>query len=328
MESFRGSLPGLARARLPASLSEGGPYFFSCMVVLRPSRVTRGQNTLIPLLQAMVAADLLGCDQQVSDWAGVLGCRRGRPRPSLPLTRWLAMWLRVRRMGLRAAPQDAWLTAAVRECKARPTRCIQTLGGRRRYLPDIAHADASRRARAERQAVNSICQARRAPHRRLPWAKTLGYKRRPGRAPHRPADVQVDWGPGWHAGWQRWVAWPSLKAKRPAHCPSRYIAMDGLVCAGVPLHVVNRPIGTVPAKRRARARAQGSAADLVKWAMVDLHSRLPSSLPSARACRMLLQARRAARFAKARRAASVAQSQRHSGCQRSSMDQFSCGCIE
>jgi hypothetical protein len=119
--------------------------------------------------------------------------------PLLSLTRWQAMRPRVTWAGPRAAPQDAWLTAAVRECKARPTRCIQTLGGRRRYLPDIAHADAARRARAERQAVNSICQARIRSSRAR--ASTLGYQSHAGRTPHRPTDVQVDRWPGWHAGW-------------------------------------------------------------------------------------------------------------------------------
>ena len=253
MESFRSSLPGLARARMPASLSEGGPYCFVCMAVLWPSGVMRGHITLISLVQAMVAADLLGCDEQVSDWAGVLGCRLGRPLPLLPLTRRQAMRLRVRRVGLRAAPQDAWLTAAVRECKARPTRCIQTLGGRRRYLPDIAHADAARRARAERQAVNSICQARRAPVRRLRGENILGYGHRTGRAPHRPADMQVDGAlAGMRAG--RSVAWPSFTAKRPAQCPLRYMPWTNRVAL-----VSLSAWSTVAFGRRPRSRAHGRA---------------------------------------------------------------------
>ncbi|KAK9836945.1 hypothetical protein WJX81_001769 [Elliptochloris bilobata] len=86
---------------------------------------------------------------------------------------------------------DAWLTAAVRDCKATRTQHIETLGARRRYLTDITSEDGTRRSRAERQAVNSICQ--------------------------------------------------------------------------------------------------GSAADLVKWAMVDLHARLRAAFPSPCACRLLLQ---------------------------------------
>ena len=56
--------------------------------------------------------------------------------------------------------QDAWLTAAVRNCKATMSRYIETLGARRRYLADIASRDFKQRSRAERQAVNGICQAR------------------------------------------------------------------------------------------------------------------------------------------------------------------------
>lgn len=44
----------------------------------------------------------------------------------------------------------------VEDCRAR--KFITTLAGRRRYLPDIGHAERGRRARAERQAINSTVQ--------------------------------------------------------------------------------------------------------------------------------------------------------------------------
>lgn len=73
------------------------------------------------------------------------------------------------------AHQDAWLTSAVRNCKASSTQFIQTLGARRRYLPDIMSKDSSRRLRAERQAVNSICQVwpSRTSDSQTPWCKHL-----------------------------------------------------------------------------------------------------------------------------------------------------------
>lgn len=52
--------------------------------------------------------------------------------------------------------QDAWLKRVVEDCGARKFVC--TLMGRRRYLPDIGHSDRGRRARAERQAINSTVQ--------------------------------------------------------------------------------------------------------------------------------------------------------------------------
>jgi DNA polymerase I-like protein with 3'-5' exonuclease and polymerase domains len=53
--------------------------------------------------------------------------------------------------------QDAWIRRVVEDC--RRDRFVRTLGGRRRYLPDIAEAaDRGRRARAERQAINSTVQ--------------------------------------------------------------------------------------------------------------------------------------------------------------------------
>ncbi|CAL8465203.1 g4738 [Coccomyxa elongata] len=51
---------------------------------------------------------------------------------------------------------DAWLKRVVEDCRSR--KFITTLAGRRRYLPDIGHADRGRRARAERQAINSTVQ--------------------------------------------------------------------------------------------------------------------------------------------------------------------------
>ena len=52
--------------------------------------------------------------------------------------------------------QDAWLKRVVENCRAR--KFVSTLMGRRRYLPDIGHSDRGRRARAERQAINSTVQ--------------------------------------------------------------------------------------------------------------------------------------------------------------------------
>ena len=62
--------------------------------------------------------------------------------------------------------QDAWLKAVVHDCKKRPTRYIETLGARRRYLPDITGRDTKQCSRAERQAVNGICQARLSKYAR------------------------------------------------------------------------------------------------------------------------------------------------------------------
>ncbi len=52
--------------------------------------------------------------------------------------------------------QDAWLKRVVEDCRSH--KFITTLAGRRRYLPDIDHADRGRRGRAERQAINSTVQ--------------------------------------------------------------------------------------------------------------------------------------------------------------------------
>lgn len=71
--------------------------------------------------------------------------------------------------------QDAWLTAAVHDCKARPTRYIETLGARRRYLPDITARKHRQRSRAERQAVNGICQARPAERLELVGSLTCDW---------------------------------------------------------------------------------------------------------------------------------------------------------
>lgn len=54
--------------------------------------------------------------------------------------------------------QDKWLKETMEICRRH--RFITTIGGRRRYLSDIVSADAKRRAAAERQAVNSVVQAR------------------------------------------------------------------------------------------------------------------------------------------------------------------------
>ena len=71
--------------------------------------------------------------------------------------------------------QDAWLKAAVHDCQARPTRYIETLGARRRYLPDITARERSRASRAERQAVNGICQARPAERDELVGSLTCDW---------------------------------------------------------------------------------------------------------------------------------------------------------
>ena len=52
--------------------------------------------------------------------------------------------------------QDAWLRQTVETC--RQAGYVQTLGGRRRYLPDIAARARTDSAAAERQAVNTVCQ--------------------------------------------------------------------------------------------------------------------------------------------------------------------------
>ncbi|KAK3250240.1 hypothetical protein CYMTET_40375 [Cymbomonas tetramitiformis] len=56
---------------------------------------------------------------------------------------------------------DEWLKRVVKDCRERRPPHIVTLGGRRRYLKDIALTGpqhSSARAAAERQAVNSMCQ--------------------------------------------------------------------------------------------------------------------------------------------------------------------------
>ena len=42
--------------------------------------------------------------------------------------------------------------------EARKNGYVQTVLGRRRYLPEISSPDPSKRAQAERQAVNSVIQ--------------------------------------------------------------------------------------------------------------------------------------------------------------------------
>ena len=51
---------------------------------------------------------------------------------------------------------EAWVQRVVEDCRA--TTFVQTLAGRRRYLPDISHKCPQKRSRAERQAVNTLCQ--------------------------------------------------------------------------------------------------------------------------------------------------------------------------
>ena len=52
--------------------------------------------------------------------------------------------------------QDAWLKQVVGACRQKGH--VQTLGGRRRYLRDIAARVRDKSAAAERQAVNTVCQ--------------------------------------------------------------------------------------------------------------------------------------------------------------------------
>ena len=54
------------------------------------------------------------------------------------------------------AVQDKWMRGLVEAC--RRDRFVTTIGGRRRYLIDIDSTDSSRRAAAERQAINSAVQ--------------------------------------------------------------------------------------------------------------------------------------------------------------------------
>ena len=50
----------------------------------------------------------------------------------------------------------SFLLIAVSE--ARTNGYVKTIVGRRRYLPDISSSDPSKRAQAERQAINSVVQ--------------------------------------------------------------------------------------------------------------------------------------------------------------------------
>jgi hypothetical protein len=66
-------LPARAGARAPYRRPPCGPHggtTSSCMAVPSPSGVTRGNSALIPLFQMKVAADVLGCDRLLTDWAG------------------------------------------------------------------------------------------------------------------------------------------------------------------------------------------------------------------------------------------------------------------
>lgn len=46
--------------------------------------------------------------------------------------------------------------------EARLNGYVKTIVGRRRYLPDISSGDQSRRAHAERQAINSVVQVNKS----------------------------------------------------------------------------------------------------------------------------------------------------------------------
>ena len=52
---------------------------------------------------------------------------------------------------------DAFAQRLKRECRERKG-VVQTLGGRKRYLPALAGADETKRREAERQVVNTMCQ--------------------------------------------------------------------------------------------------------------------------------------------------------------------------
>lgn len=65
---------------------------------------------------------------------------------------------------------DAFLYSGLTQCslcrlftdkiiaRARECKFVETISGRRRYLPDISSTNSSKRAKAERQAVNSTIQ--------------------------------------------------------------------------------------------------------------------------------------------------------------------------
>jgi DNA polymerase theta len=63
----------------------------------------------------------------------------------------------------------AGVAAWVRSCSEQARRCgyVETLGGRRRFLPALAASGAAERSHAERQAVNTSCQASAADLVRL-----------------------------------------------------------------------------------------------------------------------------------------------------------------
>lgn len=46
---------------------------------------------------------------------------------------------------------------------------LQTIAGRRRYLPDINSKSGQKRAAAERKAKNTVAQVARSPLRGRPW---------------------------------------------------------------------------------------------------------------------------------------------------------------
>jgi hypothetical protein len=57
---------------------------------------------------------------------------------------------------------------------------VQTLLGRRRYLPDIASEDKKKRAKAERQAVNTLCQGSAADLIKVGWLVAYIMPAHPG----------------------------------------------------------------------------------------------------------------------------------------------------
>lgn len=54
-----------------------------------------------------------------------------------------------------------WAAGVVEKCAQEGY--VETIAGRRRYLPDIRSRDRGKRSRAERQAVNTVCQVMRIP---------------------------------------------------------------------------------------------------------------------------------------------------------------------
>jgi DNA polymerase I-like protein with 3'-5' exonuclease and polymerase domains len=60
---------------------------------------------------------------------------------------------------------DPYPRRVVEECRKRRPPYVETLGGRRRYLEAIARPDqGGLRAKAERQAINTMCQVCQCIH--------------------------------------------------------------------------------------------------------------------------------------------------------------------